>query len=98
MIDEAPDRDLTEEEKKLVANLSADELKEIDLALLSFADSKFNRKVARVVGSAMSSLPNRVQGIPDVFYSQRVAQLVQQGLLVAEGDLHYMRYSEVRLP
>jgi hypothetical protein len=98
MTTETPDRDLTEEEKKLVAKLSENEIQEIDQALFSFADNKYNRKVSRIVGSVMSSLPNRVNGIPDVFYSQRVARLVQQGLLVAEGNLRYMRYSEVRLP
>ncbi len=98
MIEEAPDRNLTEEEKELVAKLSDVELKEIDQMILSFAHAKYNRKVARIVGSAMSSLSNRVHGIPDVFYAQRVAQLVRQGLLVAEGNLKYMRYSEVRLP
>ncbi len=98
MIEEAPDRDLTEEEKALVAKLSDVQLREIDQMILSFVHAKYNRKVARVIGSAMSNLSNRVHGIPDVFYAQRVAHLVKQGILVAEGNLKYMRYSEVRLP
>ena len=46
----------------------------------------------------MSGLTNRVIGIPDVFYAQRVRKLVEDGHLEAQGNLAYMRYSEVRLP
>lgn len=66
--------------------------------LLSHVHPKYSRKVAFLVGATMSDLPNRVKGIPDVFYSQRVAHLVGQGILVAEGNLQYMRFSEVRFP
>ena len=97
MNDEAPDRELTKNELDLVSQLSTEQLAEIDAELLSCA-GKYNRKVARIVGSTMSSLPNRIQGMPDVFYSQRIQMLVQQGLLVSEGNLRHMRYSEVRLP
>jgi len=37
-------------------------------------------------------------GLPDLYYAQRVKSLVSRGLLIAEGNLDYMRYSEVRLP
>jgi len=40
----------------------------------------------------------RVPGLPDLYYANRVRVLVERGLLVAEGNLDYMRYSEVRLP
>jgi hypothetical protein len=46
----------------------------------------------------MDVLPNKVNGIPDVFYSKRVAILVQEGKLLSQGDLNCMRYSEVKLP
>lgn len=93
-----PDRDLTEEEKDLVNDLTAEQIKEIDEMLLSFVHPKHSRKVAFLVGSTMCNLPNRVKGIPDVFYSQRVSYLVEQGILASEGDLKYMRFSEVRFP
>lgn len=35
--------------------------------------------------------------IPDVFYSHRVRDLVSNGHLEAQGNLHRMRFSEVRL-
>lgn len=98
MNDVAPDRELTPEEQELVAKLTDEQLKEIDQMLLSFVHPKFNRKVAYLVAATKTDLPNRIKGIPDVFYAQRVAYLVEQGLLVAEGNLKYMRYSEVRFP
>jgi len=91
-----PDPDLTEDEKELVAKLSDEQLKEIDELLLSFATNRY-RKVAMLVGSAMMDLPNRVKGIPDIFYSQRVRKLVEDGQLESQGNLQYMRFSEVRL-
>ncbi|MDA3933249.1 MAG: DUF3658 domain-containing protein [Gammaproteobacteria bacterium] len=97
MSQEAPpfDPDLTEDQAALVAQLSNAQLAEIDQALFS-ASGKRYRKVAMVVSIAMSELPRKVANIPDVFYSQRVACLVEQGKLEAHGNLKRMRYSEVR--
>ena len=69
----------------------------IDAALLSHARSR-ERKVAMLVGLTMSNPDVCVPGLPDLYYAQRVKVLVERGLLVAEGNLDYMRYSEVRLP
>lgn len=88
---------LTDQHRALIALLSESDLSAIDAALLSRCDHHF-RKVAYVVGTAMSHPPCRVAGIPDVFYSQRVRHLVAQGLLESAGNLAYMRYSEVRVP
>ena len=88
---------MTPEELAIAASLSEEFIARIDAALLSWATT-YNRKVARVVGSAMSDRSIRVPGLPDLYYAQRVRSLVQRGLLVAEGNLDYMRYSEVRLP
>jgi hypothetical protein len=46
----------------------------------------------------MSKSPDRINGIPDIFYSQRIRELVEKKLLESQGDLQFMRYSEVRLP
>ena len=56
------------------------------------------RKVARIVGLATGELSERLPDIPDVYYAQRVRRLVAVGELESQGDLAYMRYSEVRLP
>ena len=91
------DRPLTPEELRKVERLSAHEVATIDQALLANAALQW-RKVARVVGTSMTSLDSRVAGIPDVYYSQRVANLVSEGQLESQGNLRRMRFSEVRLP
>jgi hypothetical protein len=92
-----PDPPLTPEQHAKVALLTEAEIRPIDEALLSNACHRW-RKVARVVGTTMSELTNRVEGIPDLFYSQRVRKLVEDGRLESQGNLAYMRFSEVRLP
>ena len=92
------DGELTDQQKALVEQLTEDEIEDIDIALLSFARGKYYRKIAYVVGMTMSRFPVRVEGIPDIFYAQRVRRLVEKGLLVYEGDLNRMRYCEVKIP
>jgi len=92
-----PDGSLTPEHEAQIALLSDSDLLEIDEMLMSKACSRW-RKVAFVVGSTMADLPERVPGIPDVFYAQRIQKLVEKGRLESAGNLDYMRYSEVRLP
>jgi hypothetical protein len=40
----------------------------------------------------------RVAGLPDLFYRDRVKNLVTRRLLLSEGNLNLMGYSEVKLP
>jgi hypothetical protein len=92
-----PDPALSAAEREAVARLTADQLNAIDEALVANACDRW-RKVARVVGTAMSALRGRVSGIPDVFYAQRVRELVAAGRLESQGNLAFMGYSEIRLP
>ncbi len=92
-----PDGPLTDEEQKRVDQLSAEEIQKIDDALMAEASTQF-RKVARVVGFSMMNLENRFKGIPDSFYASRARKLVEEGRLVAQGNLEFMRFSEVKLP
>lgn len=94
-----PDGDLTAEQKQRVERLSGEDIKEIDCILLSHATPSW-RKVAMLVGLAMTDARSGHQreGLPDVFYSQRIRALVEQGHLESQGNLQYMRFSEVRLP
>jgi tetratricopeptide (TPR) repeat protein len=94
--DDPPDPTLTPEQEAVAASLSPELVARIDATLLSHA-RPYNRKVAFVVAGTMMDPALRVPGLPDVFYAQRVRLLVARGLLVAEGDLRFMRYSEVRL-
>jgi hypothetical protein len=95
--DIGPDGPLTPQEQAVADALTLETLRKIDTALLSHA-RKTNRKIAMLVGLTMMDPSLRVPGLPDLFYAQRIRMLVDKGLLVAEGSLGYMRYSEVRLP
>jgi hypothetical protein len=91
----APDTDLDAEEQAEVGLLQAKDLEAIDSALLAECAASW-RKVARVVGAAMNSLQERYPNVPDGFYALRVAGLVSAGTLESQGNLEYMRFSEVR--
>ena len=95
-LETAPDPKLTSEELRQVELLSAEDIAAIDKALLA-ASSETWRKVAFVVGSAMHSLAGQFPGVPDLFFSQRVQALVNMGRLNSQGNLHYMRFAEVRI-
>ena len=92
-----PDPEMTAGQFALINGLSEDEIQAIDSALLSNTRNTW-RKVARVVGTTMLGLLNRVEGIPDIYYAQRVQCLVAQGLLEGQGDMSSMKFSEVRIP
>jgi hypothetical protein len=92
-----PDPPLSPEEARVAASLSPDFIERIDRELLSHAKSR-SRKVAMLAALAMNNPAVRAPGLPDLYYAQRIRALVAKGALVAEGNLDYMRYSEVRLP
>jgi hypothetical protein len=91
-LDSAP----TVAELKLINKLTPDQIKKIDEVLLANAAPQW-RKVARVVAAAMMQLRGEYPGLPDVYYSGRVAELVAAGKLQSQGNLRRMRFSEVRL-
>ena len=90
------DPPLTSEQEDLVKRLKTSEVDKIDKALLSNMSSYW-KKVANVVGATMIELENRVEGIPDVFYANRIIYLAERGLIESQGNLRKMRFSEVRL-
>lgn len=98
MVDELPaDPPLSPEQALIAASLSPELIDRIDAELLSHARSH-SRKVAMLVGLAMVNPHLRVPGLPDLYYAARVRALVAKGLLLSEGNLNCMAYSEVRLP
>lgn len=98
MIDETiPDPPLNSEQARVAASLSPEFVARVDAELLSHA-RPLSRKVAMLVDLAMSNEALRVPGLPDLYSSQRLRALVEQGALIAEGNLEFMRFSEVRLP
>ena len=92
-----PDPDLTDEQRANVRALSSDAINKIDELLLSYASVQW-RKVARIVGGALADEGFTFKGIPDIYLSQRVGALVESRKLESQGNLQFMRYSEVRLP
>lgn len=88
---------MTPDEAAVAASLSPEFIARVDAAILSHACVR-ERKVAMIVMLTMGDPSVRVPGLPDLFYAQRVKALVAKGDLVADGNLDYMRYSEVRLP
>lgn len=95
--DLTPDPDLTDEQISLVRALKPETLKEIDDLILSHAKVKW-RKVAMIVMQTMRDFESNHSGLPDVFFAQQIKKLVERGCLQSQGNLQYMRYSEVRLP
>ena len=94
--DVEPDPPLTTEQLSIVEALSEEQIAEIDKALLTNCTERW-RKVAAVVGFTMTDqFMDTFKGVPDVYYAQRVRGLVGKGTLESEGNLRYMRYSEVR--
>jgi len=87
---------LTPEEEARIALLTESELNAIDEALLSNALPQW-RKVAMVVVLTMRGF-DFAPAIPDAFYARRIQQLVAQGRLESQGNVEFMRFSEVRLP
>ena len=97
MTREEPDGPMSPEQQAVADSLSREFVASIDAELLSHARTR-ERKVAMIVGLTMMNPQVCQAGLPDLFYAERVKYLVGMGLLIAEGNLDFMRYSEVRLP
>ena len=77
---------LTAEQQQRVDRLSQAEVNAIDEALLDDASDRW-RKVARIVGTAVGNLRDRIPEVPDLFYAERVRHLVAVGRLESQGNL-----------
>lgn len=93
--EEATGPEPTHEQMALIAGLTEKDVSEIDACILSCVSTRWS-KVAKVVADAMFQMPERIEGIPDVYYAQRVWRFVEQGILENQGFLGRMRYCEVR--
>ena len=87
---------LSSEQQEAVDLLTSVQISQIDRALLALCTSDW-RKVAFIVGAVLAQLDREFPGIPDAFYAQRIALLVSDGHIESQGNLDFMRYSEVRL-
>ena len=92
-----PDPALSAEQLEIANALSPSEIQAIDEALIACVSVEW-RKVSRVVGTTMMESVSNIPGLPDLFFAQRVRELVTSGRLEFQGNLENMRYSEIRLP
>ena len=90
-----PDPELDTEQAEAVANLAPEDIKKIEQLLFDQTGDNW-KKVAMIVASAMIESEKKYQGIPDIYFAQRVRKLVLGGTLEAQGFIGNMRYSEVR--
>jgi hypothetical protein len=88
---------LSDKERAAASKLTDADLQIIDAAILASSSSHW-LKVARVVSSTEDILKNRYPDLSHVFYAQRLIQLSDAGQLESQGNLEYMRFSEVRIP
>ncbi|WP_454914446.1 DUF3658 domain-containing protein [Variovorax gossypii] len=94
--EDLPDTELDEKERLAVAALSEAQVAQIDSVLLADCATSW-RKVARIVGTALTKGGEELADVPVGFFAQRVKALVESGKLESQGNLDHMRSSEVRL-
>ena len=91
-----PNEPVGQEEAAAFARLSKDEVTGIDDAILSCAAPHW-QKVARIVMLAEHKLSTNYPQFSYLLYAERIRLLADQGRLESQGDLSFMRFSEVRL-
>ena len=96
-VDDSDDlsRTFDEEELAAIAMLTDADVVEIDRAILSQLNNRW-QKTALVVARALFVYPDKYDDIPDTFYGQRIMTLCSKGLIEADGDLCQFRSSEIR--
>jgi hypothetical protein len=88
---------LSNEEQSVVAKLTDADFQVINAAILTNSSKRW-LKVARVVRDTEKELSDRYPGLSYVFYAQCLIRLSEEGSLESQGNLEYMRFSEVRIP
>ncbi|MEP7074727.1 MAG: DUF3658 domain-containing protein [Acidobacteriota bacterium] len=73
---------LTEEQQERLDRLTENELRTIDDSLMADASTQW-RKVARIVGSAMTANEEAIEKVSDIFYVLRLRKLVDEGRLIS---------------
>ncbi|HBJ0691087.1 TPA: hypothetical protein N8095_005005 [Escherichia coli] len=101
MDDNSRDPAITEDEIRAL-QFSAQDVAEIEHVILSFADVRYTRKVAMVVGNTINTLKdrdgNRWGNLPDIYCAYLIRCLVFRGELVGYSDLFRMHFSEIKRP
>ena len=91
------DPELSRAQRDITDSLTVEQISTIDEKLMENACGHW-RKSAYLVMAAMQDPRNNIKNVPDLFYGQRIRNLVAEGKLISQGNLNRMRYSEVKLP
>lgn len=99
MADEVPipNESPTPGELAAFSRLSLGEVEAFDDAILSCVLIRW-QKVAMIASLARKKLEPQYPEFSFSFYGERIRLLAGQGRLESQGNLSYMRFSEVRLP
>ncbi len=92
-----PDSLLDADEQLIVDHLTEAETQHVDTVLLGHCTTSY-RKVAFIIGKTMTPSSEELDHVPFGYLVQRVQHLVESGRLESQGDLDYVRFSEVRIP
>jgi hypothetical protein len=92
-----PNPPLSRKEASAFTKLSQEDKAAIDQGILECVLPRW-QKVAMVVIRAEEKLRGRYPQFSYVLYAERIRLLAKQGHLKSQGNLRYMRFSEVRLP
>jgi hypothetical protein len=92
-----PNPPLSRKEAAAFAKLSENDINAIDEGILSCILARW-QKVAAVVWRAEEKLQRSYPQFSYVLYAKRIRLLAKRGRLESQGNLRYMRFSEVRLP
>jgi hypothetical protein len=94
--DEENDDDPTPEELAQMRRATPADAAAVDALILQNCTDSW-RKVAMVVGTALTEFDTRFPRLPYVYMPVRIAALAASGVLEVDGDPLAMRFSEVRL-
>jgi len=91
-----PTGPLAVEEQEASKRLVWTDIAEIDEAILAHCSQRWY-KLARVLSMASEVLQPKYPALSFPFYTERVRELVANGQLMAQGNLDFTRFSEIRL-
>jgi Protein of unknown function len=86
----------TAEEMAQMQGASASEAAAVDALILGVCSLHW-RKVAMVVGTLMKTYDAQFPHLPFAYMQIRILDLVKRGVLESQGNVMWMRHSEIRL-
>ena len=95
--DDEEDEEPTAEELAQIRLATPADTSAVDSLVLSHCPHQWT-KVATVVGASLDDFEAACPRLPYVYLQLRIAEMVRQGLLEAQGDVMAMRHAEIRRP